>query len=88
MVEAVRTVEKSLGNVNYEITAKEKASRMFRRSLFLVQDVKAGDVLTGQNVRSIRPGHGLPPKHIADVVGRKAARDIASGTPLQWDLIG
>ena len=87
MVEAVRTVEKALGGVNYEITGKEKASRAFRRSLFVVQDMKAGDVFTERNVRSIRPGHGLPPKHIADVVGRKAARDIARGAPFQWDLL-
>jgi N-acetylneuraminate synthase len=87
MVEAVRTVEKALGRVNYELTEKEKASRVFRRSLFVVKDMRTGDIFTDQNVRSIRPGHGLPPKHLADVVGRKAARDIQRGSSLKWDLI-
>jgi N-acetylneuraminate synthase len=87
MVEAVRTAEKALGRVNFELSEKEIASRVFRRSLFVVQDIKSGDLFTEQNVRSIRPGYGLPPKHIADVTGRKATRDIACGTPLSWDLI-
>lgn len=88
MVEAVRTVEDALGGVSYEITAKERASRVFRRSLFVIQDVKAGDAFTAQNVRSIRPGLGLAPRYLADILGRKAARDVARGTPLRWDLIG
>ena len=88
MVEAVRTAEKAMGDVNYELTEKEKASRVFRRSLFVVQDMKAGDLFTDQNVRSIRPGHGLPPKCFAAVAGRKAVRNIQRGTPLDWTLIG
>jgi N-acetylneuraminate synthase len=87
MVEAVRTAEKALGRVTYDVTEKEKASRRFRRSLFVVQDVKAGDAFTDRNVRSIRPGHGLAPKCLPDVVGRKATRDIRCGTPLAWDII-
>ena len=62
-------------------------SRVFRRSLFIVQDVKAGELLTGANVRCIRPGYGLPPKHWDQVVGRRAACDITRGTPLDWKLI-
>ncbi len=87
MVEAIRVAEKALGGVNYELTEKEKASRVFRRSLFVVQGMKAGDPFTDRNVRSIRPGHGLPPKCFDDVAGRKAVRDIERGTPLAWNLI-
>jgi pseudaminic acid synthase len=84
MVEAVRTAEKALGRVSYEVTEKEKASRIFRRSLFVVEDMKARDVFTEDNVRSIRPGHGLPPKHLPEVLGRRAACDLVRGTPLRW----
>ena len=66
----------------------EAASRDHRRSLYVVADVRRGEVLTPQNVRSIRPGHGLPPKHLAAVLGRPAARDIKRGEPLSWDAIG
>ncbi len=86
MVNAVRTAEKALGTVNYQITEKETASRAFRRSLFAVEDIKASETFTSRNVRSIRPGYGLPPKHLAAVIDRKAARDIKRGTPLQWNL--
>ncbi len=85
MVDAVRVAEKALGRVNYEVTEKEAASRVFRRSLFVVKDVKVGEIFTGENVRSIRPGYGLAPKHLELVIGRQAARDLASGTPLAWD---
>jgi N-acetylneuraminate synthase len=85
MVEAVRTAEKALGRVSYEVTEKEKASRIFRRSLFVVEDMKAGDVFTDQNIRSIRPAHGLPPKYFLEVLDRRAARDLLRGTPLRWE---
>jgi N-acetylneuraminate synthase len=87
MVEAVRTAEKALGRVNYELTEKERASRVFRRSLFVVQDVKAGEKFTADNLRSIRPGYGLPPKYLTQVISHKASCDIPRGTPLTWDLI-
>ena len=87
MVEAVRTTEKALGRVSYEVTAKEKASRAFRRSLFVVQEVKAGDMFTEMNVRSIRPGYGLPPKYLSEVLGQRAACDILRGTPLAWQHV-
>jgi pseudaminic acid synthase len=87
MVEAVRFAEQSLGRVCYETSDREKASKVFRRSLFVVQDVRAGDVFTEQNVRSIRPGHGLPPKHLPEILGRCATRNIVRGSPLVWDMV-
>jgi N-acetylneuraminate synthase len=88
MVDAVRTAKKALGAVHYGLESKEEASRVFRRSLFVVRDMSAGEVFTEANLRSIRPGHGLPPKYLPDVLGRRVRRDIAQGTPLSWDLIG
>ena len=87
MVEAIRTTEKALGKMRYEISEKEAKSRVFRCSLFVVKDVKAGEVFTAENARSIRPGHGLPPKYLKDVLGRRAARDIKRGTPLSSELV-
>jgi N-acetylneuraminate synthase len=87
MVDAVRVAEKALGQVNYEISAKEAASRAFRRSLFIVEDVKAGEAFTSRNVRSIRPGHGLSPKYLPKVIGRCAAHDLLRGTPLAWEHV-
>jgi len=87
MVDAVRVTEKAVGEINFGIGAKEAASRVFRRSLFVVRDVKRGDVFTAENVRSIRPGHGLHTRHLPEVLGRHAARDIERGTPLSWDLV-
>lgn len=88
MVDSIRVTEQALGRVSYEMTAKEQSSRVFRRSLFVTADVKAGEVFGEHNVRSIRPGSGLPPKHWDQVVGRRASRDIARGTPLDWPLLG
>lgn len=65
----------------------EDSSRQLRRSLYVVEDVRAGELLTERNVRSIRPAYGLPPKEITDVIGKKAAKDIERGTALSWDLI-
>jgi pseudaminic acid synthase len=87
MVDAVRVAEKALGQVHFGASPKEAASRVFRRSLFVVQDIKRGDEFTAENVRSIRPGHGLHTRHLPDVLGRHAARDIERGTPLSWDLV-
>jgi len=87
MVAAVRTAERAIGNVNYAVTEKEMASRAFRRSLFVVRDVRAGDTFNRENVRSIRPAQGLAPKHLEAVLGRVALRDVARGTPLDWGMI-
>src|SRR5208283_1377870 len=88
MIAAIRTAEKALGSVHYGPFGREEKSLQFRRSLFVVLDVRAGEVLTRENTRSIRPGHGLAPKHLGAVLGRPAARDIERGTPLAWDLGG
>ena len=87
MVEAIRTTEKALGKVSYEVTEHEAASHIFRRSLFVVKDVKEGKVFTGENVRSIRPGYGLQPKNLKNILGKKISKDTLAGTPLKWDLI-
>jgi N-acetylneuraminate synthase len=77
----------SLGRVSFGATRAEKASLQFRRSLYVVRDVRAGQVLTRAQVRAIRPGYGLPPKHLDRVLGCRAATDLAAGTPLAWNLI-
>ena len=87
MVDAVRNVEKALGNVNYDLTEKMKKSREFSRSLFVVDDVKAGELFTKKNIRSIRPGFGLHPKYLEQILSKKARTDIKKGTPLDWILI-
>ncbi|OGJ56779.1 pseudaminic acid synthase [Candidatus Peribacteria bacterium RIFCSPHIGHO2_01_FULL_51_9] len=87
MVDAVRTTEKALGGVSYEVTPKEEASRVFRRSLFIVEDMKKGEEFTSKNLRSIRPGNGLLPKYLSDVLGKKSAKAIQRGTPLSWELV-
>jgi len=86
-VEAIRVTEKAVGEVRYEVTKREKASRVFRRSLFVVQDMKAGEVFTERNVRSIRPGYGLPTRYLEQILGRRAAQDIERGTLLSWRLV-
>ncbi len=88
MVKAVRTAEKAIGSIHYGVSEQESRSRIFRRSLFVVQNMKAGEQFTTGNVRSIRPGHGVHTRHLADVLGRYAAGEITRGTPLKWDLIG
>jgi N-acetylneuraminate synthase len=84
MVQAVRKTEKALGEVRYETTEKESESETFRRSLFVVEDIEEGDTFTDENVRSIRPGHGLAPENYDEVIGRKAACDLKRGQPLKW----
>jgi len=87
MVDAVRVAEKALGDVHYGLSGKEDASRVFRRSLFVVADVDAGEMFTKANVRSIRPGHGLHTRHLPEVLGKRASQRIERGTPLSWELI-
>ena len=87
MVDAVRDVEKALGSVNYDLTEKTMKSRKFSRSLFAVEDIKTGESLTEENVKSIRPGFGLHTRYYGQIIGKKARTDIKRGTPLDWDLI-
>jgi pseudaminic acid synthase len=88
MVDEIRVAEESLGGVRYEVTEREAIARPYRRSLFVVKNVRQGDVFSEENVRSIRPADGLPPKYLGQALGRKATRDIAAGSPLKWDMIG
>ena len=78
----------ALGTVRYGPTQAELKSLAYRRSVYVVQDVRAGEAFTADNLRIIRPGHGLAPKYHRIALGKKATRDIARGTPLGWDLIG
>jgi pseudaminic acid synthase len=87
MVDAVRTAEKALGEVHFGNSACEESSLIFRRSLFVVQDTKEGELFTPGNVRSIRPGHGLHTRYLPQILGKRAARDIERGTPLNWNLV-
>lgn len=87
MVDAIRIVEKALGRVSYEPSAKDHKMRAFRRSLFVAADMKAGEVFTEENLRSVRPANGLHTRHLAELIGRKAAADLKLGTPLQWEHV-
>lgn len=87
MVNSIRTAEKALGKVNYEVTEHEASSRVFRRSLFVVKDMKAGETFTKENIRSIRPGYGLLPKDLKILLGKKVIQDVKKGVPLLWELI-
>lgn len=87
LVENTRIVEKALGKIHYGLTEEQRKSRAFRRSLFVVQDVKKGDVFTEDNLRSIRGASGLSPKYATIMTGRTAGKNIKKGTPLSWDLI-
>lgn len=85
MVLDIRTAEKALGHVCYDVTAKQQLSKVFRRSLFVVKDVAAGEAFTPENVRCIRPAHGLHPKYYEFVLGKIARHAIKAGTPLALD---
>ena len=87
MVKAVRVAESMLGKVDYEMTEKKKKSRQFSRSLFIVKEVKAGEKITRENVRSIRPGFGMHPKYLSEVLGKEFNQDFKRGTPLSREMI-
>lgn len=84
MVDSIRIVEKALGGVSYELTGKTIKNRRFSRSLFVVEDIKAGELFSAENIRSIRPGNGISPKFLKQFIGKKCDRDIKKGTPLCW----
>lgn len=87
LVNKVRDTEKLLGKVSYEISEKVKNNRKFARSLFVVKDVKEGDLITKDNIRSIRPGYGMHPKYYKDILGKKFSKNIEKGTPLNHAVI-
>ncbi len=87
MVDNIRILEKALGEPEYRLTAKQEKERSGSRSLFVVNDIKAGEKITPDNVRSIRPHYGLHTMYYEEVLGKTAVRDISRGTPLAWDLI-
>jgi pseudaminic acid synthase len=82
MVQSIREVEQALGSVDYRLTDSVVKSRQFARSLFAVADIRKGEVFSRENVRSMRPGNGLHPRHLPEVLGTRAKRDIRRGTPL------
>lgn len=87
LVGSCRAAWQALGEVGYGLRASEKDNRVFRRSLYTVCDIAAGQLIVASAVRSIRPGYGLAPKHISEILGRRAKRYIARGTPLDWSLL-
>jgi pseudaminic acid synthase len=86
MVAAVREVEKAIGSVKYSTSKIESGSRVFRRSLFFVKDVNENDLITLENVRCIRPGNGLSPNHLDNILGMKVTKNVKKGTPVSWEL--
>lgn len=87
MVKAVREAEQSIGVVSYELTEKQKSGKQFSRSLYVAQDVKKGEVITRDNVRSVRPGYGLHPKHFESILGKTFTQDIEKGESLNSENI-
>ena len=87
MVDAVRNVEKALGEEGYLFTDKMSKARKNARSLFVVKDIKKGELFTEENIRSIRPGAGLHPKYFSEILGKRAVEDIKKGTPLKWEHV-
>lgn len=87
MVLAIRRVEDIIGQANYEIDEKKKKTREFVRSLFVVHDVQKGEAITSENVRSIRPGYGISPKFLNEIMGREFYYDVKRGTPLSWEML-
>ncbi len=87
MAEQIRIIEKAMGQPAYALTEKQEKERLGSRSLFVVQDMKAGERFTPDNVRSIRPGYGLHTMYYDEILGQRAAADIKRGTPLSWELV-
>ncbi len=87
MVDSIRSVEKALGKPDYELTEKKQKNREFSRSLFVAEDIKRGELLTEINIRSVRPGYGLHPRHFCEIIGKKATKDVVKGNPVDWDIV-
>lgn len=88
MVADVRQAERAIGRICYGTSKQEEDSIIFRRSIFCVEDIKKGEIITAKNVRIIRPGYGMAPKYYSEILGQMALRDIKRGTPLQMDMLG
>lgn len=87
MVDDIRIIEKAMGKVTYELSDKQIAEREHSRSLFVSKDMKAGDIFTPENLRSVRPGYGLHTKYYEDILGKKITCDAKLGTPLSWEMV-
>lgn len=87
MVEDIRTVEKSLGKISYHGVPNEKSTKIHRKSIFVIQDMKKGDFFNSENIRIIRPAQGLAPKYYSEIIGKKAIIDVEKGTPLNWNML-
>ena len=87
LVAETKRAWQALGTVCYKPSGAEEKSLQFRRSLYVAQDMKAGDVFTLENLRVVRPGLGLPPKYYEEFLGKKISRDLKKGTPVKWDAI-
>jgi pseudaminic acid synthase len=88
MVKDIRDAERAIGKESYAISEREGHSRVFRRSIFVVKDIKKGEAFTEENIRVIRPGYGLAPKYYENILGKRAVADVERGTPLEWSMIG
>jgi len=87
MVDNIRIAEKALGTVSYTISKQQRTTFNFRKSLFVVEDINAGQEFSIANVRSIRPGDGIHTKYFKEILGKKAIKNVAKGTPVTWDLV-
>jgi pseudaminic acid synthase len=87
MVNSVRQAEKAIGQIDYSLTPKQKSGREFSRSLYVVKDLEFGDIVSEANVRSIRPGFGLHPKHLDKILGKKVNRNLERGTPFKMEFL-
>lgn len=87
MARQIRNVESALGVVTYELTDKQKESKRYSRSLFAAEDIKTGGMFSENNIRSVRPGDGIPPRYLDDILGKQAKRNISRGMPLKWEDI-
>lgn len=88
MIEDIRSAEKAIGNVSYDISEKENENRCFRKSVFVVNDIIKGEKFTEENIRVIRPGYGIKPRYYNDILGQVALMDIKRGTPLLFNMVG
>jgi pseudaminic acid synthase len=87
MVDMIREVEKAMGSIDFSLSRGAAKNRIFARSLFIVENIKKGEEFNSRNVRSIRPGFGMHPKHLDEVIGKKANRDLEKGTPMTWEMV-